>query len=129
MFRISRAGESYTASADVTIPQGLVGSYKILVWTDSDGTNHRTFPFQVTESDDSNNYNLSRPIQINAPPLPDLQTTIVQAQEEAFAGQAFNLNWRVENRGDGTTPPNVTAWNDKIYLSQNTTIRSRILIG
>jgi subtilase family serine protease len=109
----------------------LVGSYKILVWTDSDGTNHRTFPFQVTESDDSNNYNLARPIQINAPPLPDLQTTLVQAQEEAFAGQPFNLNWRVENRGDGTTPPNVTAWNDKIYLSQNTTFEPNIdrLVG
>jgi subtilase family serine protease len=109
----------------------LVGSYKILVWTDSDGTNHRTFPFQVTESDDSNNYNLARPIQINAPPLPDLQTTIVQAQEEVFAGQPFNLNWRVENRGDATTPPNLTAWNDKIYLSQNTTFEPNLdrLIG
>lgn len=115
------AGESYTVSADVTIPQGLVGNYKILVYSDFNGSNARGGVFNVRESNELNNWNIARPIQINAPPLPDLQTTLVQAQEEAFAGQPFNLNWRVENRGDGTTPPNLTAWNDKIYLSQNTT--------
>ena len=125
------AGESYTASADVNIPIGLIGSYKILVYTDSNGRNFPGNIFSVRESNENNNWNIARPIQINAPPLPDLQTTIVQAQEEAFAGQAFNLNWRVENRGDGTTPPNVTAWNDKIYLSQNTTFEPNVdrLIG
>ena len=125
------AGESYTASADIKIPQGLVGSYKILVYTDFDGTNHRGGTFSIKESDELNNFTIARPIQINAPPLPDLQTTLVQAQEEAFTGQPFNLNWRVENRGDGTTPPSLTAWNDKIYLSQNTTFEPTIdrLIG
>lgn len=118
------AGESYTATAEVKIPQGLVGQYKIIVWTDGDGTNHRSnsYPHQVIENDDENNYGIARPIQINTPTLPDLQTVSVVAPEEVFAGGQMTLNWRVENHGDGVTPPDQTNWLDKVYLSQDTTL-------
>jgi subtilase family serine protease len=118
------AGESYTATADVRIPQGLVGQYKIIVWTDGDGTNHRSnsFPHQVIEDDEENNYGIARPIQINTPPLPDLQTVSVVAPEDVFAGGQMTLSWRVENHGDGVTPPDQTNWLDKIYLSQDATL-------
>jgi uncharacterized repeat protein (TIGR01451 family)/fimbrial isopeptide formation D2 family protein len=118
------AGESYTATAEVKIPQGLVGQYKIIVWTDGDGTNHRSniYPHQVVEDDDENNYGVARSIQINTPPLPDLQTVSVVAPEEVFAGGQMILNWRVENHGDGVTPPDQTNWSDKIYLSQDITL-------
>ena len=118
------AGESYTATAEVKIPQGLVGQYKVVVWTDGDGTNHRSnsFPHQVVEDDNENNYGVARPIQINTPPLPDLQTVSVVAPEEVFAGGQLILNWRVENHGDGVTPPDQTNWLDKIYLSQDATL-------
>ena len=118
------AGESYTATADVKIPQGLVGQFKIIVWTDGDGTNHRSnsFPHQVIEDDEENNYGIARPIQINTPPLPDLQTVSVVAPEDVFAGGQMTLTWRVENHGDGVTPPDQTNWLDKIYLSQDTTL-------
>jgi subtilase family serine protease len=118
------AGESYTATAEVKIPQGLVGQYKVIVWTDGDGTNHRSnsFPHQVIEGDDENNFSIARPIQINAPTLPDLQTISVVAPEEVFAGGQMILNWRVENHGDGVIPPDQTNWLDKIYLSQDATL-------
>jgi uncharacterized repeat protein (TIGR01451 family) len=118
------AGDSYTATAEVKIPQGLVGQYKIIVWTDGDGTNHRSnsFSHQVIEDDDENNYGIARPIQINAPTLPDLQTVSVVAPEEVFVGGQMTLNWRVENHGDGVTPPDQTNWLDKVYLSQDTTL-------
>jgi uncharacterized repeat protein (TIGR01451 family) len=118
------AGESYTATAEVKIPQGLVGQYKVVVWTDGDGTNHRSniYPHQVVEDDDENNYGVARPIQINTPPLPDLQTVSVVAPEEVFAGGQMILNWRVENHGDGVTPPDQTNWLDKIYLSRDATL-------
>jgi subtilase family serine protease len=118
------AGESYTATAEVKIPQGLVGQYKVIVWTDGDGTNHRSndSPHQVTEDNDENNYGIARPIQINAPTLPDLQTVSVVAPEEVFAGAPMTLNWRVENLGDGVTPPDQINWVDKVYLSQDTTL-------
>lgn len=118
------AGENYTATAEVKIPQGLVGQYKLIVWTDGDGTNHRSnsYPHQVIEDDDENNYGIARPIQINTPTLPDLQTISVVAPEEVFAGAQMTLNWRVENHGDGVTPPEQTNWLDKVYLSQDTTL-------
>ncbi len=118
------AGESYTATAEVKIPHGLVGQYKIVVWTDGDGSNHRSnsFPHQVIEDDNENNYGMARPIQINTPTLPDLQTISVVAPEEVFAGGQMALNWRVENHGDGVTPPDQTNWLDKIYLSQDATL-------
>jgi subtilase family serine protease len=118
------AGESYTATAEVKIPQGLVGQYKLIVWTDGDGTNHRSnsFPHQVVEDDDENNYSLARPIQLNTPTLPDLQTVSVVAPEEVFAGGQMTLNWRIENRGDGVTPPDQVSWTDRIYLSRDTTL-------
>ena len=118
------AGESYLATAEVKIPQGLVGQYKVIVWTDGDGTNHRSndWPHRVIEVDNENNYGIARPIQLNAPTLPDLQTVSVVAPEEVFAGGQMALNWRVENRGDGVTPPDQTNWLDKIYLSQDTTL-------
>ncbi len=118
------SGESYTATAELKIPQGLVGQYKIIVWTDGDGTNHRSnvYPHQVVEDDDENNYGIARPIQINTPPLPDLRTINVVAPDEVFAGGQMTLNWRVENHGDGVTPQDQVNWVDKIYLSQNTTL-------
>lgn len=118
------AGESYVATAEVKIPQGLVGQYKLVVWTDGDGTNHRSnsFPHQVVEDDDENNYGFARPIQLNTPLLPDLQVVSVVAPEEVFAGGQMTLNWRVENRGDGVTPPDQTSWTDRVYLSQDTTL-------
>lgn len=118
------AGEGYTATAEIRIPKGLVGQYKIIAWTDSDGSNHRTniYPHQVNEENEENNFGIARPIQINAPPLPDLQTFNVVAPEEVFAGGQMTLNWRVENRGNAATPQNQIDWRDKIYLSQDTTL-------
>lgn len=127
------AGESYTATAEIRIPRGLVGQYKIIVWTDGDGSNHRTnfYPHRVAEESEENNHGIARPIQINAPPLPDLQTFNVVAPEEVFAGGQMSLSWRVENRGSGITPPDQISWQDKIYLSQDTAFNAETdrLIG
>lgn len=106
------AGEGYTASADVTIPRGLVGTYYIIVVTDSDNS--------VVEDNESNNSNY-RPITLTAPPLPDLQTTLVQAPSTGLAGEPIPINWKVENKGDAATPPGQTDWEDGIYVSQQTT--------
>jgi len=60
-------GQSYTASVTVRIPNGYVGSdYKIVVTPDSRG--------DLNEEDVTNNKTL-RAIDIDAPPLPDIQFT------------------------------------------------------
>ncbi len=110
------AGESYVATADVKIPRGLVGNYNIIVWTDESQ--------RVVESNELNNWNVARPIQINAPLLPDLQTTLVQAPESTFAGGTIPLTYRVENQGTGGTLPLESNWADYVYLSTDTTLNT-----
>jgi hypothetical protein len=119
-FSYLAAGEGYVASADIRIPRGLIGTYNVLVYTDFDGTNHRGLPFNVIEENEANNYDKLKVINISAPPVPDLQVSLVQAPEEGFAGQPTPINWRVENRGTGNTPPDQAAWFDGIYLSKET---------
>lgn len=115
-------GESYTSSVQIKIPRGLAGQYRVIVWTDSDGSNHRTnaWPQRVLEVNEENNFEIALPIQINVPPLPDLRASAVVAPEQGFAGGEINLNWRVENNGDGGTPQDQVTWRDKIYLSEDT---------
>jgi subtilase family serine protease len=119
-------GESYTSSAEFRIPRGLAGQYKIIVWTDSDGSNHRTnnWPQRVLEVNEENNFGIAIPIQIDIPTLPDLRASNVVAPEEAFAGGQISLNWQVENDGTGITPNDQVNWQDKIYLSQDTTFNA-----
>jgi subtilase family serine protease/N-acetylneuraminic acid mutarotase len=114
-------GESYVGSADIRIPRGLVGTYNVLIYTDFARGFFREDPFNVIEDNEKNNRR-AKPITISAPPLPDLQVASVAASpDEVFAGQQLFLNWRIENKGTGSTPPDQAAWSDGIYLSKDTT--------
>lgn len=106
------AGEGYVASADVRIPRGVFNNYFIIVGADGGNA--------VAEDIENNNAG-SKALNIQVPPLPDLQVPLVQAPESAFTGQPMSLNWRVENRGAGNTPPDQSIWFDDIYLSQDET--------
>lgn len=111
------AGESYIVSADVNIPRGVFGNLFIIVRTDGGNS--------VGEDNDTNNTR-AKAINIQVPPLPDLQVPFVQAPEEAFAGQPMLVNWRVENRGTGNMSPQQNNWVDRIYLSQDTTFNPAV---
>lgn len=102
------AGESYVASADVKIPRGLFNTFHIVVTTDIGGA--------VAEDNETNNI-LNRPINLQVPPLPDLQVTLVQGPSQAFPGEPMLVNYRVENQGNGDTPQSESSWSDSIYLS------------
>lgn len=106
------AGEGYNSLAEVKIPKGLSGPYFLVVKTDRGNA--------VTELVESNNF-ASRPIDIRIPPLPDLQTPLVQATDAGYAGEPISINWRVENRGDTATPPTETSWSDGVYISKDAT--------
>ena len=111
------AGERYIGSADVRIPRGLSNTYHLIVKTDINN--------QVPEYNENSNNTLEKTINLQVPPLPDLQTTLVQGPEEAFTGQPMQLNWRVENHGTGNTPLNQEPWTDGIYLSQDQTLNTQ----
>lgn len=106
-------GESYITSANFRIPRGLSGSYNIVVRTDDYN--------QVNEDNESNNV-LSKPIQINVPPVPDLRVSNIQAPAEGFAGQNISVSWTVTNSGTGATLAGETGWWDAVYISQDATL-------
>lgn len=108
------AGESYIASATVKIPRGLTGSYHFIVKTDSGE--------QLNEENRTNNQ-LSRPVQLKVPLLPDLTVSNVQAPAEAFAGAPVQIRWQINNIGSGAAKKDENRiWTDRVYLSRDTTL-------
>ncbi|MEX2307284.1 MAG: CARDB domain-containing protein [Pirellulales bacterium] len=102
------AGESYTNSLGVTLPQGIDGNYYFLVKTDEFN--------DVNElSGESDNFGAGGPTDVELTPPPDLQVTTVDAPLQAFSGQPMSVSWTVANAGPGQTLE--TAWTDQIYLS------------
>lgn len=102
-------GESYIASATVKIPRGFNGAYNFFVQTDS-GRN-------LNEENTSNNL-LSRPIQINVPPLPDHTVESVRAAAEGFAGAEIDISYTIKNQGTRTADQSSR---ERLYLSRDTT--------
>lgn len=105
------AGSSYPASLNVTIPNGLSGSYFLLIKADVNGHN--------TE-DALNNNVQARAITIQPVPPPDLVIPNFTAPAAGYSGQPVQLVWNVSNFGSGPTLSG--NWVDKIYLSNNFTL-------
>jgi subtilase family serine protease len=143
------AGDSYQRTVTLTLPEGLEGDYHILVYTDSDIIGpvvdgsvadlaslppigfSRYFPDLVKEYRDEGNNVTATPLTIELRPAPDLQVTEVRIPERVLAGQSLQFSYRVENRGDGDTPPLQNRWADHIYLSADEFLdpRSDIYLG
>lgn len=104
------SSESYIASATFKIPRGYNGTYIFTVQTDADRA--------LNEENTANN-TLTRPIQINVPPLPDLIVENVQVPvAEAFGGQELLVSYTIRNQGTATA----NGWRDRVYLSRDTTL-------
>jgi len=126
------AGQSYNASATVTIPQTLTpGTYYIIVRDDRPSqiptSNDPTTVRRVYESSYTNNDTASAAIPVTAGPAPDLAVTTVSAPSMAIEDQPITVSWTVDNLDAGTS----ASWNDAVYLSLNTTFdaASAIYLG
>src|SRR5205807_931870 len=98
------AGGSYTTSFTATLPEGLSGTYYVLVNTDSGNA--------VFELVKTNNWGASTgTVQISSQPA-DLIVADVSAPVTALAGSAVLINWNVTNQGTGDTV--VGSWQDKL---------------
>jgi parallel beta-helix repeat protein len=114
------AGERYTSSVTLSIPKPLIGSYKILVYTDFNGSNNLGGRMAVEESDERNNWDKVHSITLQAPPLPDLRVKAVRAPDTAFANETIAVGWTVKNDAmDADTAPDESAWEDAVYLSED----------
>lgn len=140
---ILKQGLSYHRSETITLPDGISGSYQLLVFTDSNFhqkyASNPTLDFEfldprtthVPEFRDEGNNLHKIPLPITLTPPPDLQVTQVQIPGRAIPGQSFSLSYTVTNRGTGATPARQNTWEDRIYLSrdQNLDVRSDVYLG
>jgi hypothetical protein len=106
-------GNSYTASATVTLPIGVKGSFYFLVKTDIYG--------QVFENGATgNNVGATTAAStVHLTPPPDLVVSAITAPSTALAGHNFTFSYTVTNAGAGATPN--YSWNDSLYLSPTAT--------
>ncbi|MCR9293420.1 MAG: PKD domain-containing protein [bacterium] len=109
------AGESYTNSLSVTLPEGIESKYYVVVVTDSSND-----IFERNNEDD--NSAVSGPIAVQLTPPADLQVTRVEAPLVALAGETVSLQWTTANLGSGST--SASSWQDRVYLSSNQQIDS-----
>ncbi len=106
------SGSSYTASETVTLPVGISGTYTLFVVTD--------YAHAIAEGDYTNNAT-SVALTIALTPPPDLQVTSLTAPNGS-SGQPLTVNWTVANNGQGPTPPNMSSWVDKVYVSADSAL-------
>ena len=112
-------GQSYTNIVSLSVPDGLTGTYYLIVDTDA-GNN-------VFELDKTNNIGFD-PIPIQAlAPLPDLVITRFTAPTTVPPGTGVNVSWTVQNRG--TIDTAASFWSDDLYLSASPTGSNPIGLG
>jgi hypothetical protein len=110
---------TYNVSTSITIPNGISGNYYLFVKADNDKL--------ITDIDTTNNKKSAckntggaKLKRINLTPPPDLQITTWSVPSTATSGQPMKINWKVENKGTGTTVSG--AWKDQFYLSTDYSI-------
>ncbi len=99
----------YTQTWGVTIPAQLSGTYYFFIETDYGNV--------VTETNESNNRQISSAVTISRPPPPDLQVqSVAVAKDTLVSDTSFGISYQVENNG---APLYGQSWRDRIYISGN----------
>lgn len=107
-------GASYSIAENITIPNGLSGSYYFILVADRNNLNHDAdFSNNIYVAHDSFGNPLLTTISLTPPP--DLQVTAFSGATSGFSGQSVAVNWTVTNNGAGPTA--TPSWTEKFYLS------------
>ena len=136
------AGESYTNSTTVTIPEDFFGSFYLFVFTDQVDAYNINFsehtggmapdpytpsitgspyPYltggvhhggEVPESNENDNF-FYKVINILPPPSVDLRVTHISHPINAFSNSDITVGWTVTNAGQAIASPK---WFDKVYI-------------
>ena len=136
------AGETYTNSVTVTIPEDYIGGYYLFVMTDlyavrdlnyyaagltgppdpyTPSVTGNPYPYlsgttrgsqTVAESHDADNF-FYKVINILPPPSPDLRVTHVSHPVNAFSNSDITIGWTVSNMGSASA---TGGWYDDVYI-------------
>lgn len=102
-------GSGLDKSLQVLIPQGMEGSYYIIIATDQGN--------QIFEDgqEENNTRASNTPLTITLSPFADLLVNPFTVPDSIYAGTPFDLNITVSNQGQANADG--TLWQDQIYVS------------
>ena len=98
-------GGSYTHTVNATLPDGLQGTFYVVVQTGG--------PYEFIYT--NNNTGVGGPMTVTLTPAPDLEPTRIVAPTTAAAGDSVDVAWTVQNLGPGDAD---TPWTDSLMLTQ-----------
>ena len=98
-------GGSYTHTVDADLPDGLQGTFYVVVRTGG--------PYEFIYT--GNDTGVAGPVTVALTPAPDLTPTRIIAPPAADAGDQVDVSWTVQNLGPGDAD---APWNDVLQLSQ-----------
>ena len=102
------SNQSYSNLQPFTIPEGLIGTYYIIVQSDRWNS--------IIESENGNNWERTvSTTEISLTPPPDLIVAAVVAPSSAFSDQDITIDFTIENNGTGAALPDPT-WTDKVFI-------------
>jgi len=114
------AGAGYTNTVTATLPNGLAGSYYVVVNTDSGNA--------VFELNKTNNTGVSTGATVVSEAPADLVVSSASAPAAALPGSAILVNWTVANQSTGDT--GVSSWKDSVYVDTGTKLDGNaVLLG
>jgi autotransporter-associated beta strand protein len=102
------AGNQYTTTKTVTLPERISGTYHLFVTTDVDN--------KVYEANEVNN-SLAVALPVALSPSADLSMGGLAVTGVPSSGQPITVDWTVTNVGPVATRPDETSWTDAVYLS------------
>ena len=122
-----QTGVSYSNSKTITLPNGISGTFYLLVVTDeNDANNDDNFANNYRSRVNANN--VMQSIYIALTLSADLTITAFSAPTTGTAGQPITVNWTVKNTGVG--PTTFGSVREKFYLSTDLTIdNSDVYLG
>lgn len=101
--------EHYVNSQNLSLPDGIEGTYFIHIITDEDNIQH-----EITVD---NNIGSSSQLPVNLTPHAELQVTNIVMPSNVFSGDTITISWTVQNLGTGRT--DAEKWFDSIFLSDS----------
>ena len=102
-------GQSYSTTSTVTIPNGLSGTWYLIVVADRMDIHH--------DINRNNNAGTPQPIAITLTPSPDLIISDFSIPVSGTSGQPVKIVWEVSNVGAGPTLSG--GWVDRFYISSD----------
>ncbi len=103
---------SYSNMKNVTLPNGIQGTFYIIVVTDHGNS--------VIEGNNNNNTSAAALMVVTLTPPPDLFVQSFITPTNAFSGTNINVSWTVTNQGTGAVPGGAYFY-DYLYFSNQPT--------